>query len=164
MSKTTFSEWSSNGKLFSVPYPMLVALEQARMAGEQGEVPVGCVITDSSGTIIARAHNETLTSLDPSAHAEILALRRAALHHASVRLMQCDLYVTLEPCAMCAAAMSHARIRRLYFGADDIKGGAVENGVRFFHAPSCFHRPDVYGGVGELKAASLLREFFSARR
>jgi tRNA(adenine34) deaminase len=139
------------------------ALSEARTANEAGEVPVGCVIV-RAGKIIARAGNRTLTDRDPTAHAEMLAVREAARALGSERLTDCDLYVTLEPCAMCAAALSFARIRRLYYGAADPKGGAVDNGVRFFAAPTCHHRPEVYGGIGETEAAGLLREFFKARR
>jgi tRNA(adenine34) deaminase len=139
------------------------ALSEARAADEAGEVPVGCVIV-REGKIIARAGNRTLRDRDPTAHAEMLAIRWAASALGSERLTDCDLYVTLEPCAMCAAALSFARIRRLYYGAGDPKGGAVDNGVRFFAAPTCHHRPEVYGGIGETEAASLLKEFFKARR
>jgi tRNA(adenine34) deaminase len=139
------------------------ALSEARAANAAGEVPVGCVIV-RTGKIIARAGNRTLTDRDPTAHAEMLAVREAARALGSERLTDCDLYVTLEPCAMCAAALSFARIRRLYYGAADPKGGAVDNGVRFFAAPTCHHRPEVYGGIGESQAAGLLREFFKARR
>jgi tRNA(adenine34) deaminase len=142
---------------------MDIAFEEARAAGAAGEVPVGCVIV-RDGTVVARAGNRTLRDKDPTAHAEVLAIRAAAGALGSERLVDCDLYVTLEPCAMCAAALSFARIRRLYFGAPDPKGGAVENGVTFFAAVTCHHRPDVYGGMGEREAASLLREFFAARR
>jgi tRNA(adenine34) deaminase len=139
------------------------ALSEARAANEAGEVPVGCVIV-REGKIIARAANRTLRDRDPTAHAEMLAIRQAASALGSERLTDCDLYVTLEPCAMCAAALSFARIRRLYYGAADPKGGAVDNGVRFFAAPTCHHRPEVYGGIGETEAAGLLKEFFKARR
>ena len=139
------------------------ALAAARAAGEAGEVPVGCVVV-RGGIVIARGQNRTLTDHDPTAHAEIVAIRRAAAALGSERLTDCDLYVTLEPCAMCAAALSFARIRRLYYGAADPKGGAVENGVRFFGSPTCHHRPEVYGGMAESEAAALLREFFAARR
>ena len=139
------------------------ALSEARTANEAGEVPVGCVVV-REGKIIARAGNRTLTDRDPTAHAEMLAIREAAHALGSERLTDCDLYVTLEPCAMCAAALSFARIRRLYYGAADPKGGAVDNGVRFFASPTCHHRPEVYGGIAETDAAGLLREFFKARR
>jgi tRNA(adenine34) deaminase len=134
---------------------MNLALVQARAAAAAGEVPVGCVIVRND-TVIAKTHNRTLADRDPTAHAEMLAVRAAAAALGSERLADCDLYVTLEPCAMCAAAMSFARIRRLYYGAADPKGGAVENGVRFFTAPTCHHRPEAYGGIGEAEAAALL--------
>jgi tRNA(adenine34) deaminase len=142
---------------------MSAAIEQAKDAAGAGEVPVGCVIV-RAGAIIARARNRTLADHDPSAHAEMLAIRAVAQALGSERLIDCDLYVTLEPCTMCAAAISFARIRRLYYGAADPKGGAVENGVRFFSAPTCHYRPDVYGGIGEAEASELLKEFFRARR
>jgi tRNA(adenine34) deaminase len=146
-----------------MPSFMDLALDEARAAVAAGEVPVGCVIVHD-GEVIARAHNRTLADRDPTAHCEMLAIRHAAEVLASERLTDCDLYVTLEPCAMCAAAISFARIRRLYYGADDPKGGAVENGVRFFASPTCHHRPEVYGGIAEGEASALLREFFRARR
>jgi len=139
------------------------ALDEARNAAARGEVPVGCVVV-RDGEIVARAGNRTLADRDPTAHAELLAIRAAAAALGSERLSDCDLYVTLEPCAMCAAAMSFARIRRLYFGAGDPKGGAVENGVRFFASPTCHHRPEVYGGINESESGVLLKEFFAARR
>ncbi len=142
---------------------MDLALEEARAAAAAGEVPIGCVIV-SGGEVVARAGNRTLADRDPTAHAELLAIRAAAAALGSERLVDCDLYVTLEPCAMCAAALSFARIRRLYYGAADPKGGAVENGVRFFSSPTCHHRPEVYAGIGEGEAAALLRDFFRARR
>ena len=142
---------------------MDAALAEARAAQDAGEVPIGCVVV-RGGRIIARTHNRTLADRDPTAHAELLAIRRAASSLGSERLVDCDLYVTLEPCAMCAAAISFARVRRLYYGASDPKGGAVENGVRFFASPSCHHRPDLYGGIGEAEAAALLRSFFQRRR
>jgi tRNA(adenine34) deaminase len=146
-----------------MPSFMDIALEEARAAQARGEVPVGCVIV-RDGDIVARAGNRTLADRDPTAHAELLALRAAAAALGSERLSGCDLYVTLEPCTMCTAAMSFARIRRLYYGAADPKGGAVESGVRFFASPTCHHRPEVYAGVGESEAAALLRDFFTARR
>ena len=146
-----------------MPSFMDMALEEARAAQARGEVPVGCVIARGS-EVIVRAGNRTVADRDPTAHAELLALRAAAAALGSERITGCDLYVTLEPCAMCAAAMSFARIRRLYYGAADPKGGAVDNGVRFFSAPSCHHRPEVYGGVNESAAAMLLKDFFAARR
>ncbi len=143
--------------------PMDMALDEARKAEAAGEVPVGCVIV-RDGAVIASAGNRTLTDRDPTAHAELIALREAARAIGSERLTDCDLYVTLEPCTMCAAAISFARIRRLYYGAADPKGGAVESGVRFFSQPTCHHRPEIYGGIGEARAAAMLREFFAARR
>jgi tRNA(adenine34) deaminase len=145
------------------PSFMQLAQEEARAAQTRGEVPVGCVI-ERGGAVIARAGNRTIADRDPTAHAELLAIRAAAAALGSERLSDCDLYVTLEPCAMCAAAMSFARIRRLYFGAADEKGGAVEHGVRFFSSPACHHRPEVYGGIGASESAALLKEFFQARR
>jgi tRNA(adenine34) deaminase len=142
---------------------MSIALEEAHAAQARGEVPVGCVIVRNC-EVIARAGNRTMADRDPTAHAELIAIRGAAAALGSERLADCDLYVTLEPCAMCAAAMSFARIRRLYFGASDPKGGAVEHGVRFFSAPTCHHRPDVYGGINESECAALLKDFFQARR
>ena len=142
---------------------MNMALEEARAAALRGEVPVGCVVV-RDGEIIARAGNRTIGDRDPTAHAELLAIRAAASALGTERLSNCDLYVTLEPCAMCAAAMSFARIRRLYFGAPDPKGGAVENGVRFFAQPTCHHRPEVYGGINESECAALLKDFFAVRR
>jgi tRNA(adenine34) deaminase len=142
---------------------MQLALDEARAAALRGEVPVGCVVV-RDGDVVARAGNRTLAERDPTAHAELLAIRQATVALGSERLATCDLYVTLEPCAMCAAAMSFARIRRLYFGASDPKGGAVENGVRFFSAATCHHRPEVYGGINESECAGLLRDFFAARR
>jgi tRNA(adenine34) deaminase len=147
-----------------LPLPMRLALEEARRALDRGEVPIGAVLTDSRGAILAQAGNRTLECHDPTAHAELLAIRAAAELRASERLIDCDLYVTLEPCAMCAAAISFARLRRLYFGAADIKMGGVENGPRFFQQPTCHHRPDVYGGIGEREAAALLTTFFAQRR
>jgi tRNA(adenine34) deaminase len=145
------------------PSFMQIALEEARAAGARGEVPVGCVIA-RGGDIVARAGNRTIADKDPTAHAELIAIRAAATALGSERLTDCDLSVTLEPCAMCTAAMSFARIRRLYFGAADLKGGAVEHGVRFFASPTCHHRPEVYGGINERDCAALLTEFFQARR
>jgi tRNA(adenine34) deaminase len=142
---------------------MQLALEEARAAGARGEVPVGCVIV-REGEIVARSGNRTISDRDPTAHAELLAIRQAAAALGSERLAGCDLYVTLEPCAMCATAMAFARIRRLYFGAGDPKGGAVENGVRFFASPTCHHRPEVYGGINETECAGLLKNFFQVRR
>ena len=146
-----------------MPFFMELALDEARKAQGLGEVPVGCVIV-RDGTVIAAAGNRTLIDRDPTAHAEIVAIRQAATALGSERLPECDLYVTLEPCAMCAAAISFARIRRLYYGASDPKGGAVEHGVAFFESRTCHHRPEVYGGIGETESAALLREFFRSRR
>jgi tRNA(adenine34) deaminase len=147
----------------TVPSFMDLALKTAKNAGNAGEVPIGCVIVRDF-EVIATAGNRTLTDRDPTAHAEILAIRQAAEAIGTERLVDCDLYVTLEPCTMCAAAISFARIRRLYYGAPDPKGGAVESGVRFFASPTCHHTPEVYSAVGESEAATLLREFFKARR
>ena len=142
---------------------MDLALEQAKTAESTGEVPIGCVIV-RDGAVLAAAGNRTLTDREPTAHAEILALRQAARALGSERLVDCDLYVTLEPCTMCAAAISFSRIRRLYSGAADPKGGAVDSGVRFFAQPTCHHAPEVYPSVGENEAAGMLRDFFRARR
>ncbi len=142
---------------------MDLALKAAESAALSGEVPIGCVVVRNNA-VIATAANRTLTDRDPTAHAEILALRQAAQVVGSERLVDCDLYVTLEPCTMCAGAISFARIRRLYYGAADPKGGAVESGVRFFTAPTCHHAPEVYSAVGEQQAAQMLKEFFKARR
>jgi tRNA(adenine34) deaminase len=142
---------------------MDLALKAAETAQKAGEVPIGCVIVVNN-EVIATAGNRTLTDRDPTAHAEILAIRQAARTIGSERLVDCDLYVTLEPCTMCAAAISFARIRRLYYGATDPKGGAAESGVRFFASPTCHHVPEVYSAVGEREAATLLRDFFKARR
>lgn len=144
--------------------PMQLALDEARRAAAAGEVPVGAVIVDAEGRLIAAAHNRVEIDRDPTAHAEILALREAGRRQGSPRLTDCDLYVTLEPCPMCAQAIAFARIRRLYFGAADPKGGGVEHGARIFAASSCHHRPEVYGGIGERAAAELLRAFFRERR
>ena len=142
---------------------MELALDEARAAADRGEVPVGAVAV-KDGVVLARDGNRTLERRDATAHAEMLVLRAASRRLDSERLVGVDLYVTLEPCPMCAAALSLARIRRLYFGAADPKGGAVENGVRLFSAASCHHRPEVYSGIGEGEAAGLLRSFFAARR
>jgi tRNA(adenine34) deaminase len=146
-----------------MPSFMQIALDEARAGMAAGEVPVGCVIV-RDGEVIAKAHNRTLTDRDPTAHCEMLAIRQAAATLGSERLTDCDLYVTLEPCPMCAAAISFARIRRLYYGAADPKGGAVENGVRYFASATCHHRPEVYGAMAETDAAALLKDFFRARR
>ena len=138
-------------------------LERGQKDEKTREGDDGCVIVQG-GTVLARAANRTLTDRDPTAHAEILAIRQAAAAIGSERLVDCDLYVTLEPCTMCAGAISHARIRRLYYGALDPKGGAIDSGVRFFGSPTCHHVPDIYPAVGEDRAAALLRDFFKARR
>ena len=147
----------------NAPSFMDLALKAAENAAKAGEVPIGAVIVRDNA-VIASAGNRTLTDRDPTAHAEILAIRDAARQLGSERLTDCDLYVTLEPCTMCAAAISFARIRRLYFGAPDPKGGGVESGVRFFASPTCHHAPEVYSAVGESESATLLRDFFKARR
>ena len=146
-----------------LPPPMARALELAQASARAGEVPVGAVVV-KDGAIVAEAHNAPRELTDPTAHAEILALRRAAAALGSERLEGCDLYVTLEPCAMCSGAIVHARIVRLYYAASDPKGGAVEHGARVFEQPQCLHRPEVYAGIGEEPAAALLRAFFAARR
>jgi tRNA(adenine34) deaminase len=143
--------------------PMALAFDEARAAAARGEAPIGAVVT-LEGTVLAAAGNRTIEDRDPTAHAEMLAIRAAAQAIGSERLVGCDLYVTLEPCAMCAGAISFARIRRLYFGAGDPKGGAVEHGPRFFAQPTCHHAPEVYGGIRESESAQLLRAFFKARR
>src|SRR6195952_500608 len=145
------------------PTFMDLALKAAQSAGNAGEVPIGCVIVRDN-TVIASAGNRTLTDRDPTAHAELIAIRAAARTLGSERLVDCDLHVTLEPCTMCAAAISFARIRRLYYGAPDPKGGAVDNGVRFHASATCHHRPEVFGGISESAAAALLRGFFETRR
>jgi tRNA(adenine34) deaminase len=144
--------------------PMEIALAEARAAAARGEVPVGAVVLDRAGAVLARAGNEMEARHDASAHAEMLALRAAAAVRGEARLTDCELMVTLEPCPMCAQAASFFRIRRLTFGAYDPKGGGVVHGARVFDAPSCHHRPDVVGGVGEREAGGLLREFFAVRR
>jgi len=146
-----------------LPPPMARALELAREAERAGEVPVGAVVV-KDGVVLGEGHNAPRALADPTAHAEILALRRAAQALGSERLDGCELWVTLEPCAMCAGAIVHARIARLYYGAADPKGGAVEHGARVFEQPQCLHRPEVYPGIGEKPAAELLRAFFAARR
>ena len=139
------------------------ALGEAQAAAERGEIPVGAVLV-CSGAVVAAAGNRTRELNDVTAHAEVLAIRAGAARLGTERLTQCDLYVTLEPCTLCAAAISFARIRRLYYGAADPKGGGVESGVRFFGAPTCHHAPEVYSGIGEQAAAALLRRFFRDRR
>ena len=145
------------------PDPMGLALAEAQAAARRGEVPVGAVIV-REGSVVAAAGNRPRELRDPTAHAEILAIRRACQALQDERLTGCDLYVTLEPCTMCAAAIAFARIRRVYFGAADPKGGAVDSGVRFFAQPTCHHVPEVYGGIRESEAAALLRAFFDTRR
>ena len=142
---------------------MGAAFEEARAAGARGEAPIGAAIV-CDGALVASAGNRTIGDHDPTAHAEMLAIRAAAGKLSSQRLADCDLYVTLEPCAMCAGAISFARIRRLYYGADDPKGGAVEHGARFFAQATCHHAPQIYGGIRESEASALLRAFFAARR
>ena len=144
--------------------PMQAALAEARLAAARGEVPVGAVVVAADGAVLARAGNAVEADCDASSHAELLALRRAAAGRGAPRLPDCDLYVTLEPCPMCAQAISLFRIRRLVFGAYDAKGGGVEHGARVFDATSCHHRPEVVGGVNEREAAALLRDFFVALR
>ncbi|MFN4089922.1 MAG: nucleoside deaminase [Alphaproteobacteria bacterium] len=144
---------------------MVAALDEARLAAAAGEVPVGAVLVHApSGRILAHAHNEVERGADPTAHAELLAIRRAAARLGTPRLTDCDLYVTLEPCPMCAQAIAFARLRRVYFGAEDEKGGGVEHGPRIFSQPTCHHRPEVYGGIAAAEAAALLRAFFRDRR
>ncbi|WP_333670324.1 nucleoside deaminase [Elioraea tepidiphila] len=143
---------------------MAVALDEARAAGARGEVPVGAVVTDAGGAVIARAGNRVEERADPTAHAELIALRAAAAARGEPRLPDCDLFVTLEPCAMCAAAIALFRVRRVVFGAYDPKGGGIEHGPRIFDQPTTHHRPEVVGGVAESEAAALLRDFFAARR
>ncbi len=144
--------------------PMQIALAEARAAAARGEVPVGAVVVGGDGTVLARAGNRVLELRDPTAHAELLAIRAAAAAVGSERLLDTSLYVTLEPCAMCAAAIALARIKRLYFGAEDEKGGGVVHGARIFAQPTCHHRPEIYGHIGERAASILLRDFFRARR
>jgi len=144
--------------------PMELALAQAEAAAARGEVPVGAVLLDPAGKILAAGGNRPEELADPTAHAEMLVIREAARKVGAPRLVGCDLYVTLEPCPMCAQAISFARIRRLYFGAADPKGGGVEHGPRIFASSSCHHAPEVYGGIGERRAALLLRDFFRSRR
>lgn len=146
------------------PEPMSLAFAEAESAGRRGEVPIGCVIVDQSGNVMAKAGNRTLELKDPTAHAELLAIREAAARLGSERLVACDLYVTLEPCAMCAAAISFARLRRLYFALGDEKMGGVEHGPRYFNQATCHHAPEVYGGLSEGKGRKLLKEFFRDRR
>jgi tRNA(adenine34) deaminase len=140
------------------------ALAQARLAAQRGEVPIGAVVVGPDGTVLAEAGNRTEGDRDPTAHAELLAIRAAAARLGAPRLVECDLYVTLEPCPMCAQAISFARVRRLYYGASDPKGGGVEHGPRIFSQPTCHHRPEVYSGIAEQEAGDLLRAFFRERR
>ena len=144
---------------------MALALAEAERAGARGEIPVGAVVVEAgSGAVLASAGNRVEELRDPTAHAEMLALRTAAERQGAPRLTDCDLYVTLEPCPMCAAAISVARVRRLYFGAGDPKGGGVEHGPRIFSQPTCHHRPEVYSGIDEARAGALLKRFFEALR
>lgn len=147
-----------------LPAHMEQAFAEARTAAARGEVPVGAVVVNAAGTVLAAAGNRTLQDHDPTAHAELIAIRAAAQVLGSERLHNCDLYVTLEPCAMCAAAISFARIRRVYFAASDEKMGAVENGPRFFTQPTCHHAPEIYGGIGERQGVELMQKFFKMRR
>jgi tRNA(adenine34) deaminase len=146
------------------PSPMALALAEAEAAATRGEVPVGAVLVDRDGRLLAAAGNRVETDRDPTAHAEMLVLRAGAARLGAARLADCDLYVTLEPCAMCAAAIGLARLRRLYFGAYDPKGGAVEHGPRLFEQPTTHHQPEIYGGIEERRAGELLRAFFRGRR
>ena len=148
-----------------MPSPMELALIEAEAAAARGEVPVGAVLVDGdTGAVLAAAGNRVEALSDPTAHAEMAVLREAATQRKTPRLEDCDLYVTLEPCAMCAAAISFARVRRLYFGAYDPKGGAVEHGARFFDLATCHHKPELYGGIDEARASALLKDFFARRR
>lgn len=149
--------------MFPLPLPMRAALDAARDAASTGEVPVGAVVL-CGGNVIATAANAPRRLNDPTAHAEMLAIRAAAKALGRDRLEDCDLWVTLEPCAMCAGAIAHARIARVYYAASDPKGGAVEHGARVFSHPTCHHRPEIFSGIGEGEAAALLRDFFAARR
>ena len=146
------------------PSPMELALAEAEAAAARGDVPVGAVLVDGDGRLLAAAGNRVEADHDPTAHAEMLVLRAGTARLGAARLTECDLYVTLEPCAMCAAAIALAHLRRLYFGAYDLKGGAVEHGPRLFDQPTTHHRPEIYGGIGEGRAGELLRGFFRARR
>jgi len=149
--------------MFPLPEPMRMALAAARDAAAAGEVPVGAALVHQ-GQLIALTANAPRALRDPTAHAEMLAIREGAARLGRDRLEDCDLWVTLEPCAMCAGAIAHARVNRLYYAAPDPKGGAVEHGPRFFGQPTCHHRPDIYSGIGESEAGALLRDFFTARR
>jgi tRNA(adenine34) deaminase len=143
---------------------MKLALDEAEAAGLRGEVPVGAVLVSGTGEVLARAGNSTEEDTDPTAHAEMRVIREVSAARGSARLTDCDLYVTLEPCAMCAGAISFARLRRVYYGAYDPKGGAVDHGPRFFNQPTCLHKPEVIGGMDEQKSAFLLKSFFEAKR
>ena len=143
---------------------MQLAIEQAQAAAEQGEVPVGAVLVGPNGEVLASAQNQMRSQNDPTAHAEMSVIREACAKLSQERLLECDLYVTLEPCPMCAGAIAHARIRRLYYGASDIKGGAVDNGVALFAQDTCHHAPEVIGGLREGECAALLKGFFALRR
>jgi tRNA(adenine34) deaminase len=143
---------------------MALALAEAEEAARRGEVPVGAVLVDAEGAVLAASGNRVEALADPTAHAELLVIRAAAAQRSEPRLADCDLYVTLEPCPMCAAAIALARLRRVYFGAADPKGGGIEHGPRIFDQPTCHHRPEVYGGIEETRAAALLRRFFRERR
>ncbi|MFP6746568.1 MAG: nucleoside deaminase [Alphaproteobacteria bacterium] len=143
---------------------MAQALDEARAAAARGEVPIGAVVIDGAGKILAKSGNRTEEHADPTAHAEMEVIRRACALRGAARLPDCSLYVTLEPCPMCATAISFARLKRLYYGAPDPKGGGVEHGARIFHQTTCHHKPELYPGIGEAEAATLLRAFFQARR
>jgi len=149
---------------FQMPSYMELALLEAEKAAQRGEVPVGAVLVSSTGNILARSGNQTESDADPTAHAEMLVLKKASQNRGSPRLTDCDLYVTLEPCAMCAAAISLARLRRVVFAAYDPKGGAVEHGPRFFSQPTCHHAPEIVGGVEEKRAQEMLKKFFAGKR
>lgn len=163
MQDATASASPTNMSRWPLPLPMQKALEQAEKAALGNEVPIGAVVV-RNGEIIAAAHNAPRGLKDPTAHAEVLAIRAAAKALGQERLDGCDLWVTLEPCAMCAGAIVHARVDRVYYAAPDPKGGAVEHGARIFEQPSCLHRPEVYSGMGESEAGDMLRSFFQARR
>jgi tRNA(Arg) A34 adenosine deaminase TadA len=168
VSRTTLHRGVVNGELKSrtetAESPMALALRKAAAAARRGEVPVGAVLVDAGGGVLAADGNRVEEAHDPTAHAEILVIRAAATLRGEPRLADCDLYVTLEPCPMCAAAIGFARLRRVYFGAYDPKGGGVEHGPRIFEQPTCHHRPELYGGIEEEAAAALLRKFFQERR
>ena len=153
-----------SGPVMEKPTYMDRALAEARAAGARGEVPIGCIIVGPDGAVLAEAGNRTEEAKDPTAHAELLAIRAAAQKLGAPRLVDCDLYVTLEPCPMCAQAISFARLRRVYWGAGDPKGGGIEHGPRIFDQPTCHHRPELYPGLGERETADLLRAFFRERR